>query len=1006
MKDILKLQPSQESVAEILNFIEHKTLTVLEHQTVFIHLMKTYYALKAYPIVLNEGIAYHEKLIQQNQNTELEVLYELIYLSALSLEKYDIAYAYIQYRREVLPVNKRYLADLNLVEFKKVTHQNYTEDIERLLQDTLPNDIKLSLLKDLLVNYLNQNEPNKAITLMAELKRLDYEQSYIPLYLKTLLQLNQYTEAKLIANQYRQDKRHEMSAFMTLLEVYVHEKDSHRLAILDGDFSEKIELESPEFRLKAYELFMNFYEEIKNKFLYDNYAKKLKNLQKELKKQKKNESVIDEKKDSGIKVTDHQVSITPKVLEIKENIYHMDALIELFGYAHQIHDNKHYREYLRLFFMRVSEVVDATDFIVFTSKDDMLYHYKKERLYDKELIPQSYYDTIIHDVLKDGQERFGTPKSFMDSKNILTGKPYDESVGYIYSFALYDLGAFMVYLKDEIQDPGTFFDLFKGISTIIYGSLKDEEKIGNIRTENTFLRHILDSNLMNLRIMTNHQSTYNIASQKLLNVDSHLPFELFLRNLGVHEVKTYEQSVQRLFEKAGLMDVVTYVYLDKQIKERLVSIATKDEIHVISIFDDITHIYDERKKLIEEATVDFETSLLNLNALHNNFEKYIQDKGSFLLISFNESILPIYGSDITLKFFKEFGQRSQKFFEDGTVYRYGTNQLFVYIPMNDIRSVTRLLKAYIKYLNDTESVVISYEQFEPKIAVIRYPVVTEEKLPSKIFRYLELSLDYLKRKADNESYIFYEHAIYENEVFEQQVINYLNQAIETNQLSLAFEQVIDLDRNIIWQYESDLILENIAVDSKYLHAIAKKRNRLEALEHHHIKMVCEFLHTLEKETTKLIKITIPVSKETFTSIDFNPYIFGLFHEYNIPFEFIRFKVKGDNLKINQHLNQISELDNAGIGLDTTSVETALSYPFNALHIDFKSTDDKWSQYIQSMHQLFLRHQMAVIVREVKSAEHKEILQSLGIKYVQGDMYKPITADRLFIKIKGNSSNDN
>ena len=50
---------------------------------------------------------------------------------------------------------------------------------------------------------------------------------------------------------------------------------------------------------------------------------------------------------------------------------------------------------------------------------------------------------------------------------------------------------------------------------------------------------------------------------------------------------------------------------------------------MISIFDDITHIYDERKKLIEEATVDFETSLLNLNALHNNFEKYIQDKGSF-----------------------------------------------------------------------------------------------------------------------------------------------------------------------------------------------------------------------------------------------------------------------------------------------------------------------------------------------------------------------------------------
>lgn len=38
----------------------------------------------------------------------------------------------------------------------------------------------------------------------------------------------------------------------------------------------------------------------------------------------------------------------------------------------------------------------------------------------------------------------------MDFKNILIGKLYDESVGYIYSFVFYDLGVFMVYLKDEI----------------------------------------------------------------------------------------------------------------------------------------------------------------------------------------------------------------------------------------------------------------------------------------------------------------------------------------------------------------------------------------------------------------------------------------------------------------------------------------------------------------------------------------------------------------------------
>lgn len=1005
MKKILSLEPSQAAIGEILNFIETTTLTVLEHQTVFIHLMKTYYALEAYPIVLEKGINYHSKLISDENNPNLDKLYELIYLSAMALEKYDVAYEYIGHRRRVLPVTKRYLAALDLIEFKKRTNQNYTEDIEKLLTDNLPDKTRLSLLKELLVVYLKQGHANKAITLIDDLKRLDYEQSYIPLYLKTLLSLQNFDEAKNIASQYREDKRYAMDAFMALLKIYIYENDRHRLAILDGDFNERLDDQPLEFKEEAYRLFAQYYQSIKIQYLHESYEKKHKAVLRELKKVKKIQETTSDDDASGIQVTDHQVSIDTPSERPKQNIYHLDAIIELTSYAHQIDYNKNYREFLRLFFIRASEFVEVSDFIVFTKQDDKLYHYKKERLYDKALVKETYEQTIIAEMLKDGQERFGTPNTMTYQKNILTGKPVDDAFKYYYSFALYDLGVFVVYMQDEISDPGTYYDLFKGIATIIYASLKDEERLKKLRSDNNFYENIFRSDIIQMRIMEPHQSNYNVASQKLLQVDSHLPYELFLRNLGVQEVKNYEQSIQRMFQKAGQMDVITYVYLDKQIREKMISIAQKETIYIISIFDDITYIYDEKVKLIEEATVDFETSLLNLNALHNNFENYIKDKGSFLMISFNESILPIYGSDTALKFFKEFGQRSQKFFEEGTVYRYNTYLLFVYIPINDIRSVTKLLKDYIKYLNATESVVISYEKFEPKIAVIRYPVVTEEKLPSKLFRYLELSLDYLKRTNPDDEFIFFEHSIYENEVFEQQVINYLNQAIETNQLSLSFEQIIDLNRQVIWQYESDLILENVAVDSKYLHVIAKKRNRLQALEHHHIKMVCKFLSTLEKETGKLIKITIPISKDTFNDIHFNPYVFGLFKTYEIPFEFIRFKIYGDNLRINQHLNQMKELTDVGIGLDTTSVEAALSYPFNALHLSLKGHDDKWYQYIQSMQKLLNQHQMACIIRDVKTNDQRSKLQSLGITYIQGQMYQPITADRLYLKIKDNVSHE-
>ena len=165
-------------------------------------------------------------------------------------------------------------------------------------------------------------------------------------------------------------------------------------------------------------------------------------------------------------------------------------------------------------------------------------------------------------------------------------------------------------------------------------------------------------------------------------------------------------------------------------------------------------------------------------------------------------------------------------------------------------------------------------------------------------------------------------------------------------------------------------------------------------------MVCEFLHILEQETGKLIKITIPIAKETFIDPTFNPYIFGQFQVFEIPSEFIRFKVRMNDLKAGQYVPQIDELVNSGVGLDTTSVEVALSYPFNAVHLDFKKQDPKWQDYIRLLKQLLENHGMALVIREVKTKEQKDLLETLGIKFIEGSLYKRITAETLLYKIKG------
>ena len=125
---------------------------------------------------------------------------------------------------------------------------------------------------------------------------------------------------------------------------------------------------------------------------------------------------------------------------------------------------------------------------------------------------------------------------------------------------------------------------------------------------------------------------------------------------------------------------------------------------------------------------------------------------------------------------------------------------------------------------------------------------------------------------------------------------------------------------------------------------------------------------------------------------------GTLKQYGIPFEFIRLKCNME-LKVNQYRNQIKELIDHGIGMDTNSVETAVFYPFHGLHIDFVKEDLRFGEYIRQLQNLADVYQMALVVRNVKTKEDKEWLTRLGVRYIEGKLYKALPAPVLFNKIK-------
>ncbi len=990
LAEILRLPKEPESLNRIQEYLK-QPLSEHDYQAAFNFMLEVAYDLELYDYVILQGEELLKEISDHGKSEYEEKILKHVIHASIKVDQYEKAKHYIEIRKQILPVLKEYLGILDEIEYKKAMQLPYLDDLLKVLKDIIPDQVKIFCLKELFEIYKNDHQYEMALNSLYQLYDYDLRSIYIEEEIKLLLSLKRYDDVMKLSLEILHHQKDHLEALLALVEVYIQKEDYHKASILEAENEELIDQSTDIIKKRAYELFVLLYQKLDNKLSLDLYQKKLKSLNRVLDKKSK---IEEEKKPEVVIIQKTESKEKPK----KHLIRYFEIAEDLVTYSHLIDEKLALREYLRIFFMHLDQSIKTKEYALYLyDENPNFYHYKKERLYDKHLLKPQLEETIIEKIMTDGQDVFSHPKHIMYQKNIITQKPYDEDILFIYAFPLKDLGVFIIHLEEEIKDPGEYYDLFNMVTSILYGHIIDEKKVLKIKKQNQLYEHIMNSPIIAFRQLTEIRSTYNDAAQKLFQIDQHHHLELFLRDVSYQSRRHYEETIFKLFTKPNEIKEILYTYQEKHILEKLYSMRIGDEIVIMSVFFDQTKEVEETKDLIEKATVDLETGLANFYALSNEIVDELSDKASMFLIELDYSLKHIYGSNQMSLFFKEFAQHTKKFFSDGKTYRFDTHQLLVIIPTNDIRTVTKTVKDYFKFLDGYSSQILTYEKFNANMGILRYPVVTTEKNPDKLYRYLDIALEKAKREKE-EKFVFFVFRDYESELFEQHVIDQLNLAIEQKSLGLIFNQITDIKKNRVWQYESELVLHNLAVDSKYLIAIAKKRNRLVDLERYHIQKICEFLVTLEKETERLIKLTIPISKETFLDPTFNAYILGIFKQYGIPYEFIRIKFDMD-IRANHYAPQIQELIDLGIGIDTTSLDMALNYPFHALHLDMKKESIKYHQYLTKVKELLESFQMAVIVRGIKTKDQKDAIEKIGIQYIEGSIYKQLTATSLLEKIK-------
>jgi len=989
LSDVLKLPKQPHSLSIIKDFLE-QPLGSHDYQVAFTYFLEIGDALELYDLVFEEGEKILKELESQTDSPQEEKILKYLIHSSICLEKFDKAKLYIERRKQILPILKQYLGVLDEISYKKAMHIPYLEDVQKVLKDIVPDQIKVICLEEMFKLYKADHQYEMALLSLYQLYDFDLKSKYLNEELSLLVILKKHEEVLKVALEALRHNRDHIEAVLALIETYINKEDYHKASTLEAEYEDKIDKASDELKRKAYELFVILYKKLDNKLSHNLYDRKLKSLIKTIDKKVK---IIDEIKPEVVVVQKTE----PKNIVSKNLLKHLEISYDLISFSHLIDEKLLLRDYLRIFFMHVDTHVKTKEYALFLKGETPnFFHYKKERLYDKILLEHQIEESVIEQVMQNGDEIFCEPKHLKYNKNVINQKEYDE-VGFIYAFPIGDLGVILIHLDEVINDPGLYYDLFKLLSVVLFAHILDEKKLSKIKRENRYYQDVINSPILAYRELSEVRSTYNEQAQKLFHIEKHYHLELFLRDVSYEHVNMYKEIINRLLNKPGETKELLYRYQEKHILEKLYSLKIGDEVIVMSLFVDQTKEAEETKSLIEKATVDHETGLSNLYALSEELEEELKDKASMFLIELDQNLKYIYGTEKIVAYFKEFAPVTRMFFGEGKSYRFDYHQLFVVVPTNDIRTVTKLIKDYFKHLEMYESTVLKYEKFNANMGVLRYPVVTTEKNKDKIYRYLDIALEKAKRDKE-EKYLFFVYRDYEDELFEQQVIDHLNVAIEQKSLGLVFNQITDIKKNRVWQYESELALHNLSIDNKYLIAIAKKRNRLVDLEKFHIKKICEFLVDLEKQTERLIKLTIPISKETFLEPTFNSYVLGLFKSYGIPYEFVRIRFDMD-IRANHYAPQIQELIDSGIGLDTTSLDMALNYPFHALHVDLKKESIKYTSYLSKIKELLESFQMALVVRNVKTKDQKETLERMGIMYVEGPLYKQLPGAILIQKIK-------
>ena|GEM_PF-5681301 len=952
INNLKTLESNEQNLVKVNKLLLEST-NATEYQELFLILIRIFYDLKNFDAII-EKVIFFEKDVRCNKNNP-SYYSILTFLSKSYLYKYDLN-GFININRElfnIYPFEQKYLALINHYEMlnhplfiEKKGRQEEIETLEQIINYMPPSLEKVFYTRLLIKLYLEKNQVEAAAYITNTYNDEHYDFSLEKIMI--LLNQNNFSrvliKGKELLKLLKQDKA--LNADLILETIIVITKaaylndDIRTITIFDAEYEDFIVNASDASKNIYFEHFINVYEKLGNHLSAQNYKNKLKSLNEAIKKSK-----ITPLTDAE---SNQQVSAPNPVnnvgfLSLTNQI---DLYNELHFYYNNLNQTLSPREQLRHLLSKFEALFMFKELFIYdaSTDEDNLFWFKKSLLYEKNYPQDTFKNSICEFVLNNSEDLHGEITLFNHYNDVLSTNTYEDSkLNYLYAFSVGRSKVLLIHIDDTCVDSKNKFDFLKLFSLLLESFYKKHKFFASLLVEKNFQENLIDSSSLAFYYEDENQNlVFNANAHNLLGstlITNKVEYLKIIKHL--HDQQKYNFCLNNVKANSKVKETLIYELNNGLfIKETMQTTLKNSRKIIVSILENYTATQELLDKITLTNNYDPFFNVKLEEKLTADIIELYPTKVSLCLIELDYSILDVY-SELTRKdFILEFINliKNTKLFSEIYYLKEEFSRLVLTIASNDNRKLESTMIEFQNIIRAYELNSIKYFNFSYSAGLLKFNSDFTIRDYEKVKNLLKIALESASKKHALQSFHIFEHSDKENFLQDNLIIDSINSGIDNNQYELGFKPIIDFSANSIIKYQVQLELSNLSISNKYLLIVAKRRKLLEFIDKHLIKLVCEFLVSLKKETHKMLNIVIPISIDTFNSSEFCAYLINVLESNNLKKESITLFVP--NLVLTKRNTKIlKEFNSNNIFIETDSIDNCLQTQFQALHYYIKSFDN-------------------------------------------------------------------